>query len=237
MRQHLGIAIARQRGFHASLPLKENDSSLMPDLSMVRVLPAAEEIALLEKSSAHGEETMAKSMRPTLSHMGIFVTDMDRMVRFYTEVLGLMVTDRGQGITFKNELAFLSSDPEKHHQVALASGRPKEATFSTVMQASFAVGCLDDLRAIKAKALAGGASELRALDHGNAWSIYFKDPEGNTVEVYLDSPFHVPQPRGDPLDLGKSDEEIVRTTEAACRNDPGFMPRAEFVRRQAQAMR
>ena len=70
---------------------------------------------------------MTKSMKPALSHMGIFVTDMDRMVRFYTEVLGLTVTDRGQGITFKNELAFLSSDPEKHHQVALASGRPMEA--------------------------------------------------------------------------------------------------------------
>jgi catechol 2,3-dioxygenase len=180
---------------------------------------------------------MTKSMRPTLSHMGIFVTDMDRMIRFYTEVLGLTVTDRGQGRTFKNDLVFMSSDPEKHHQMVLASGRPKEATFSTVMQASFAVGSLDDLRAVKAKALAGGASELRALDHGNAWSIYFKDPEGNTVEVYLDSPFHVPQPHGDPLDLELSDEEIVRRTQAACRNDPGFMPREEYVRRQAQAMR
>ena len=180
---------------------------------------------------------MTRSMKPTLSHMGIFVTDMDRMIRFYTEVLGLTLTDRGQGITFNNEIAFLSSDPEKHHQVALASGRPKDATFSTVMQASFAVGSLDDLRAVKAKALANGASQLRALDHGNAWSIYFKDPEGNTVEAYLDTPFHVPQPHGDPLDLSMSDAEIVRTTEAACRNDPGFMLRAEYVRRQSEVMR
>jgi catechol 2,3-dioxygenase len=179
---------------------------------------------------------MAKSMRPTLTHMGIFVTDVELMVRFYTEVLGLTLTDRGQGISFNNELVFMSSDPEKHHQFVLASGRPREATFSTVMQASFTVGSLDDLRAVKAKALAGGASQLRALDHGNAWSIYFKDPEGNTVEVYLDTPFHVPQPHGDPLDLDMSDEEIVRTTEAACRNDPGFMPRAEYVRRLAEAM-
>src|SRR5262245_10639192 len=53
------------------------------------------------------ERTMAKSMKPTLSHMGIFVTDMELMVRFYTEVLGLTVTDHGQGVTFKNELTFL----------------------------------------------------------------------------------------------------------------------------------
>jgi catechol 2,3-dioxygenase len=118
----------------------------------------------------------------------------------------------------------------------LASGRPQDATFSTVMQASFAVGTLDDLRAVRAKALANGAAALRALDHGNAWSIYFKDPEGNTVEVYLDKPFNVPQPHGDPLDLDKTDEEILRTTEAACRNDQGFMTREEYVRRRAKAM-
>jgi catechol 2,3-dioxygenase len=193
-------------------------------------LPIAEQIALLDKNQVRREKTMPKSMRPTLSHMGIFVTDMDRMIRFYTEVLGLIVTDRGQGISFKNDLVFLSSDPEKHHELVLASGRPQEATFSTVMQASFAVGTLDDLRAVKAKAEANGATGLRALDHGNAWSIYFKDPEGNTVEVYLDTPFHVPQPHGDPLDLDMADDEILRTTEAACRKDPGFMPREAYVR-------
>jgi len=175
------------------------------------------------------------SMRPTLSHMGIFVTDLNSMVRFYTDVLRLTVTDRGQGISFNNELVFLSSDPEKHHEMVLASGRPKEATFSTVMQASFAVGRLDDLRAVKARALANGATALRALDHGNAWSIYFKDPEGNTVEVYLDTPFHVPQPHGDPLDLDKTDEEILRTTEAACRKDPDFTPREEYVSRRSKS--
>jgi catechol 2,3-dioxygenase len=201
------------------------------------MLPAAEQIALLGKNQVCSKEerSMPKPMPPTLSHMGIFVTDLDGMIRFYTEVLGLMVTDRGQGITFKNDLVFLSSDPEKHHELVLASGRPQEAAFSTVMQASFAVGTLDDLRAVKARAQANGATALRAIDHGNAWSIYFNDPEGNTVEVYLDTPFHVPQPHGDPLDLDMTDAEILRTTEAACRNDPGFMPREEYVRRRRSA--
>jgi catechol 2,3-dioxygenase len=59
--------------------------------------------------------------------------------------------------------------------------------------------------------------------HGSAWSCYFKDPQGNTVEAYLDTPFHLPQPHGEPLDLSKSDDEILRETEAACHADPGFM--------------
>lgn len=177
-----------------------------------------------------------KAPRLDLGHTGIFVTDLDRMVAFYTEVLGLTLTDRGRGRNFDIEIAFLSADPEKHHQFALASGRPKDATFTTVMQTSFMVAALDDLRAVRAKALAHGATAMRATSHGNAWSLYFKDPEGNLVEVYLDTPFHVPQPHGDPLDLDLSDDEILRVTEAECRKDPGFMPRADYVRRQARAM-
>ena len=174
--------------------------------------------------------------RLNLGHTGIFVTDLDRMVDFYTKALGLTLTDRGRGQTFDTEIAFLSADPEKHHQVALATVRPKDATFSTVMQTSFMVATLDDLRAVRAAALPRGATALRATNHGNAWSIYFNDPEGNLVEVYLDTPFHVPQPHGELLDLDASDAEILRVTEAACRKDPGFMPRADYVRRQAQAM-
>jgi catechol 2,3-dioxygenase len=177
-----------------------------------------------------------KAPRLNLCHTGIFVTDLDRMVDFYTKALGLTLTDRGRGHTFDTEIAFLSADPEKHHQVALATGRPKDATFSTVMQTSFMVETLDDLRTVRAAALAHGATAMRATNHGNAWSIYFKDPEGNLVEVYLDTPFHVPQPHGEPLDLDASDAEILRVTEAACRKDPGFMPRANYVRLQAQAM-
>jgi catechol 2,3-dioxygenase len=178
----------------------------------------------------------AKAIRPNLAHTGIFVTDMDRMVAFYTKALGLTLTDRGKARTFDTEVAFMSANPEQHHQLALATGRPKEATFSTVMQTSFMVDSLDDLRTIRARALEHGATGMRATNHGNAWSIYFKDPEGNTVECYLDTPFHVPQPHGDPLDLDQSDADIVRETEAVCRQDPGFMMRADYVRAMKREM-
>ncbi len=62
----------------------------------------------------------------------------------------------------------------------------------------------------------------------NAYACYFKDPEGNVIETYLDSPFHVPQPHGEPLDLSKPDEQIIRETEDACRKDPGFMPIEQY---------
>lgn len=169
--------------------------------------------------------------RPTPSHFGIFVTDVERMAAFYTEVFGLTETDRGVGRTFKNTLVFLSASEDQHHQLVLASGRPPEATFSTVMQLSFAVPTIQSLRDIRDHAVARGATQVRPLNHGNALSVYFADPEGNTVEIYLDMPFYISQPHGDPLDLSQSDETILRETEAICRSDPSFMPIAEWQAR------
>lgn len=169
------------------------------------------------------------TIRARLAHMGIYVKDRETMRRFYTEVLGLVVTDQGEG-RGGMYLTFMSASPANHHQVVLVSGRPEIDGFNPINQISFLVDSLADLREVHRRALAFGATNMRPVSHGNAWSIYFKDPEGNAVEAYLDTPFHVPQPHGEPLDLSKSDEEILRETEAACRNDPGFMPRGAFVR-------
>ncbi|HUG21906.1 VOC family protein [Piscinibacter sp.] len=160
---------------------------------------------------------------PRLAHLGVFCHDVDRLAVFYGEVFGLVETDRGQGITFPMKLVFLSSSPEQHHQLALASGRAPGST-STVMQLSFKVISLDQLREARRRALAHGATQMRGLNHGNALSIYFSDPEDNTVEVYLDTPWYVTQPHGDPLDLERPDDEIWAETERICRADPTFQP-------------
>ena len=176
---------------------------------------------------------MLNVTRPTLSHLGIFVTDIDKMISFYSETFGLKITDRGVGRTFKNSLAFLSGSPDQHHQLVLSSGRPPEATFSTVMQISFAVPSIQHLRDLSARAQARGASKFKPLNHGNALSVYFDDPEGNTVEIYMDMPYYIAQPHGDPLDLAQSDKQILRETETTCRADPTFMPIEQWEARFA----
>jgi catechol-2,3-dioxygenase len=170
------------------------------------------------------------SFSPNLSHCGVFVRDIDRMAAFYCAVFDMQQTDRGQGITFKMEIAFLSAKPDQHHQLALATGRGADAP-STVMQLSFKVTEIEHLREARRRALAHGATALRALNHGNAMSIYFSDPEGNTVEVYLDTPWQVAQPHGDALDLERSDAEIWADTERACRADPSFEPAPDWAAR------
>lgn len=170
------------------------------------------------------------SLVPQLAHVGIYTVDIDAMTRFYTRVFGLHLTDKGMGRNFKVPLHFLSGSPDQHHQLALAGGRAA-GTPSTVMQLSFKVEAIDDLRRVRGAALAEGATHMRGMNHGNALSIYFSDIEDNTVEVYLDTPWYVPQPHGDPLDLEKPDAEIWAETEAICRADPGFAPVAEWMAR------
>lgn len=166
---------------------------------------------------------MEASYTPALSHFGIFCYDLEKMSRFYCDVFDMRQTDLGEGFTMPFTIAFLSRNPLQHHQLALASGRG-EGTPSTVMQISFKVGSLDALREAKRRAESRNVAKLRGLNHGNALSIYFLDPEENTVEVYLDTPWYVTQPHGDPLDLDRSDAEIWAETERICRADPTFMP-------------
>jgi len=59
---------------------------------------------------------MSTHRPPMLSHVGLYVTDMQRMLTFYTALFDLKVTDKGRGRTFKSDLIFLSANPENHHQ-------------------------------------------------------------------------------------------------------------------------
>jgi len=56
----------------------------------------------------------------------------------------------------------------------------------------------------------------------------FQDPEGNQIEMFCDTPWHVPQPCGFKIDLDNSEDEVYRATEAYCRDQAGFKPMEEW---------
>ena len=162
------------------------------------------------------------------THAGIHCVDLDLMVDFYCNKLGLVIIDEGVAST-GHRLYFLSQDPEIHHQIVLFDGKPDNLPFNPVNQLSFLVKSLADLRAYYHFAQKAGIQNIGQVDHGNAWSIYFKDPESNPIEVYVDSPFYSAQPCKEPLDLDTSDEEIIARTEKMARNRPGFQTRAQWI--------
>lgn len=175
---------------------------------------------------------MDTTVRPNLTHAGLWVRDMAGMEAFYTRIMGFHVSDRGFVPRYNGNITFMSNDPTIHHQVILAEGRPDDVP-STINQLSFLVKSLDELRVMYRRVVAEGVENLLPRNHGNAWSVYFDDPEGNNLEVYLDSPFHVPQPFGEFLDFDLPNDEIMALTEKMCRATEGFQPRAEWSAKMA----
>jgi len=169
------------------------------------------------------------------SHMGFHVRDIERMTRYYISVLGFTLTDRGA--LGPVQLAFLSRDPAEHHQIVLASGRPEGLAFNLINQISFRVPDLATLRAVRDQALGEpGTADLVAVTHGNAISIYFRDPEGNRIEVFFDTPWYCEQPMREPIDLDRPDAAVLADAEALARRQPNFQDRAAWQRDMAARM-
>jgi len=142
-----------------------------------------------------------------LGHVGIYAQDLMKMRDFYTRVIGLQVADEdldGRG------MCFLSADPvSEHHEFVLMKGRNTPEEIQLVQQISFKVPTIQDLREYKEKIEEEELKIDRIVSHGNAFGMYFFDPENNRVELYYRTGFPVPQPHGDPLDLSRSDEELI----------------------------
>ena len=116
----------------------------------------------------------------------MFVADPARMEDFYTRLLGFAVTDRGSlGST---KLTFLSRDPREHHQIVLASGRPDGLPFNPINQISFRMAEFAGLREMHRRLAVEKVRDLYPVSHGNALSVYFLDPEGNRIELFVDTP-------------------------------------------------
>jgi catechol 2,3-dioxygenase len=175
----------------------------------------------------------ADRLRLEVAHTVLFVHDVDRMIAFYRDVLGFEVADRGP--LGDDEIVFLSQIANHHHQVAFITGRPEADRPNSVHHTAYrSAGTLDDLRTLLGVLEAHpDVSGIMPLTHGNAWSIYFEDPEHNGVEVFLDTPWHVQQPQAKPLDLTKSNDEIVAATHSAFADEPEFSNLAEFYDQRA----
>jgi catechol 2,3-dioxygenase-like lactoylglutathione lyase family enzyme len=164
----------------------------------------------------------------TLSHVGIYVNDMPRMLDFYSGFLGFAISDRGDNRN-GGEIVFMTRDPREHHQFVLVSGRPADLPFNIVNQLSFRVDSLDTLRELREGLKSEPTVEQGTVTHGNALSVYFHDPEKNRVELLIDTPWYVPQPCRIPVDFSLPDDELWASVEKAARALPGFKPRAAWA--------
>ncbi|SKC03815.1 VOC family protein [Sphingopyxis flava] len=168
-------------------------------------------------------------------HVGIYVRNLEAMAAFYKRVLGLVVTD--SGVTDRGgKIVFLSRSPTEHHQIVLVEGRSDGMGEGLINQLSFRLDSLGDLKTFNEIIKAEGVRVDRTMNHGNAWSIYCFDPEGNRLELYAGSPWYIAQPCAEPLDLDEPEDVIVAKTHEMVLADPTYASKEEWDRKQAAAV-
>lgn len=182
------------------------------------------------------------AMSYTVSHFEIRVRDGAAMEKFYTEVLGFQVTDRGlltRGPAAGRELVFMSHSPDEHHQIVLIPSDAQAAAGSGIGHVAFRVDTLDEVRRVFEKVRAIGHTRPEPVSHGNTWSVYFRDPEDNRIEVFTQTPWHATQPCRFDVDYDQDDAALKEATLRDAQRLDGFTTTeawAEgFVRRFEEA--
>lgn len=122
-----------------------------------------------------------------IGHVHLTVSDLDRALRFYRDVLGFEVTT-----TYGRDAVFLSAGGYHHHiglNTWAGHGAPRPAPRTTGLY-HFAILYPDrnSLAAAVRRLLEHGVPLEGASDHGVSEAIYLRDPDGNGVELYRDRP-------------------------------------------------
>ncbi len=118
------------------------------------------------------------------------VSDLERSIRFYSDVLGFEVRQR-----MGNEAAFLGAG-KYHHHVGLNTweskgGSPPPASSTGLYHVAFRYPNRAALAAALRRLLKLSISLEGAADHGVSEALYLRDPDGNGVELYYDRPRQV----------------------------------------------
>ena len=157
-----------------------------------------------------------------LGHTGLWVNDLEKMRDFYERVLGLTVTDEDD----EQGIVFFSAQPDvEHHEFVLQRGRTAPPGTTLPHQISWRVDSVEALQSYHQRFKAEGVSVQQEVTHGNAYGIYFFDPEGNRGEVYLRIPRDVRQPFRKTLNLEQPAEAVHAEAERLLAEDgPRYQP-------------
>jgi catechol 2,3-dioxygenase len=123
------------------------------------------------------------SPRADVGHVNLAVTDLERAVRFYRDIIGLHVTQRDP------QSAFLAAG-DYHHHVAVNTWDPQATPppghSSGLHHFALRLPDVAALAEVVARLVRGGYPLLGATDHGVNLAVYLRDPDGNGLELMVD---------------------------------------------------
>lgn len=128
---------------------------------------------------------MSAHPQTRIGHVHLKVSDLERSIAFYRDVIGLEVMQR-----YGHGAAFLSAGGY-HHHIGLntweskGGSRPPHGT-TGLYHTAFLFPDRPSLGAALKRAVQAGIRIEGAADHGVSEAIYFSDPDGNGIEIYRD---------------------------------------------------
>src|SRR5438876_3234146 len=123
--------------------------------------------------------TTVKGVPTQLGHIALRVRDVDRAVKFYSEVLGLSVKNQGRGA------AFLGIRPDASHEIALfglpAAAEGPDPARVGMYHMAWEMASFEELEALHKRLQAHGAQIVGYSDR--QCNVMFLDPDGNELEA------------------------------------------------------
>lgn len=172
-----------------------------------------------------------RPVSPSLfAHFVLRTPQKDKMRDWYMTVLNAR-------LVFENDyISFITYD-EEHHRVAFVHApelkQPADAN-RLLSHMAYTFADLGQLLSTYKRLKAEGILPYRPINHGPTVSMYYKDPDGNGVELQVDAfktkkeaadYFKTPAFKADPIGVPFDPEEMVRAFEAG-------VPEAELVKQK-----
>ncbi|HEX3512172.1 MAG TPA: VOC family protein [Solirubrobacteraceae bacterium] len=125
-----------------------------------------------------------EAIKPTFHHFNLKTTQLQALVDWYSVVVGAEVV-------FKDDVgAWLTNDAANHRIALLAfpgfADDPEKDTRSGIHHSAFEYHAFNDLNSSYLRLRAEGIEPDYCIDHGMTLSYYYRDPDGNYVELQVD---------------------------------------------------
>lgn len=139
-----------------------------------------------------------------VGHVVLKMRDLDAAKRFYCDILGMKITDEreGFGVFFRFQ--------DYHHDIAVfkvaEDAEAPQKNQVGLAHVALIADSFDTVKAMHQRLKAHDVPIVRTVDHGITRSVYFRDPEGNELEIYCEVPevdWHEVDTiiKADPIDL------------------------------------
>src|ERR1700721_3306895 len=137
-----------------------------------------------------------KTIHPTLHHYGLTTANLQTMVEWYATVLGMTVVFQtssplGKNASIQVSAAWVTNDDANHRIGLIAMPQltqdAQKSSHVRLQHTAYEYDSLDQLLDTYIRLRDKEIKPSLSADHGPTTSMYYADPDGNSVELFADN--------------------------------------------------